>query len=340
MKNAKKACLIALAALAPILAGLPAQAQGAWVKKYDTKRVAEMLVVSRQLLVAAAEDSVVVSPDSGATWHVLLAEPNAQLRDVFLFDVKTGWAVGHPGVVLQLKPRTGETTTGAGRLQGVGETDFYSVFFRDPSTGWIGGAGGRLMSTQDGGLTWSTQTFQVSQGNAGAESAVQDILFLTAQNGVAILGGKSLVYSEDGGKVWKSLGFPANVTLDSLTYSGQTLWLAGGRRLTPTLTVAMLWRSDDFGKTWNNVPVGDLYGAVTGVWFADASTGFIAVKGKVYETKDGGATWTEKSDGTVAIEKVFGADAQTLWGIGGGAIYQFTLGAAPAPAPPASSAER
>ncbi len=333
MRNAKLLWMIVLGALA----ALPAQAQGTWVKTYDAKRVAEVHVVSRQLLVAVAEDSILASPDGGTTWHVLLTEPNAQLRDLFLFDAQTGWAVGHPGVVLQLKPSAaGGTGASAGRLQGVGETDFYTVFFRNPTTGWIGGAGGRLMTTQDGGLTWKTQTFQLPKGDSDTDTAIHAVLFLTDQNGVAMLGGKAVVYSEDGGKEWRSLAFPANVSLDALTHTGQTLWLAGGRRLTPTLTVGMLWRSDDFGKTWKTVPVGDLYGAVTSVWFADGTTGFIAVKGKLYSTQDGGATWTEASDGSVAIEKVFGADAHTLWGLAGGVIYHYTTGAAPTP-PPASS---
>jgi len=338
MRNAKLVGVIVLGALA----ALPAQAQGTWVKKYDTKRVAEVHVVSKQLLVAVAEDSILASPDSGTTWHVLLTEPNAQLRDLFLFDQRTGWAVGHPGVVLQLKPPAGgEPGPGAGRLlaEGVGEADFTAVFFRDRTTGWIGGADGRLMATHDGGLTWKTQKFQLPQGNSDTDTAIHAVLFLTDQNGVALLGGKALIYTEDGGTEWKSLAFPANVSLNALSNAGETLWLAGGRRLTPSLTVGMLWRSDDFGKTWKTVPVGEIYGAVTGVWFADATTGFIAVKGKLYATQDGGATWTEASDGSVAIEKVFGADAQNVWGLAGGAIYLFTT-AAPPPAPPSAGVGR
>lgn len=334
MRNAKLVWMVVMGALV----GLPAQAQGTWEKKYDSKRVAEVHVVSKQLLVAVAEDSILASTDGGTAWHVLLTEPNAQLRDLFLFDPQTGWAVGHPGVVLQLKPAgAGGAGPGAGRLQGVGETDFYTVFFRNPTTGWIGGAGGRLMTTQDGGVTWTSQTFQLPKGDSDTDTAIHAVLFLTDENGVALLGGKAVVYSEDGGKQWRSLAFPANVLLDALTHTGQTLWLAGGRRLTPTLTVGLLWRSDDFGKTWKTVPVGDLYGAVTSVWFADGSTGFIAVKGKVYSTQDGGATWAEASDGSVAIEKVFGTDAHTLWGLAGGAIYHYTTGAAPTTPPPSGT---
>ncbi len=88
------------------------------------------------------------------------------------------------------------------------------------------------------------------------------------------------------------------------------------------------------------MPVGDLYAAVTSVWFADANTGFIAAKGKVYQTQDGGATWTEKSDGSVAIEKVFGVDARTLWGLAGGAIYHYSPQAAPVTPPPAAAGGR
>ncbi len=333
MRNAKVIGVVGLWALA----ALPAQAQGAWVKKYDAKPVTEIQVVSPQLLAAAAGDSILISLNSGDNWQVRLSEPNAQLRDVHIFDQQNGWAVGAPGVVLQFKVST--TGPGAGRLQGVGEADFYTVFFRDANNGWIGGSGGRLMRTQDGGLSWNAQTFEVPQGESATDSAIRAVLFLTDKNGVAMLG-RMVAHTEDGGKQWLPLAFPANVALEALSQSGQTLWLAGGRKLTPTLTVAMLWRSDDFGKTWKTVPVGDLYAAVTSVWFADAKTGFIAAKGKVYQTQDAGATWTEKSDGSVAIEKVFGVDARTLWGLADGAIYHYSPQAAPVSPPPTAAGGR
>jgi photosystem II stability/assembly factor-like uncharacterized protein len=329
MKNGTVVGAIVLGALSV----LPAQAQGTWVKKYDAKPVAEIQVVSPQLMAAAAGDSILISLNSGDNWQVRLTEPNAQLRDVHIFDQQNGWAVGAPGVVLQFKVSV--VGPGAGRLQGVGEADFFTVFFRDAHNGWVGGSGGRLMRTQDGGLSWNTQTFQIPQGESAADSAVRAVLFLTEKNGVAMLG-RMVVYTEDGGKQWMPLAFPANVSLESLSHRGQTLWLAGGRKLTQTLTVGMLWRSDDLGKTWMTVPVGDLYGAVTSVWFADANTGFIAVKGKVYQTQDAGATWTEKSDGSVAIERLFGLDARTLWGLAGGAIYSYSPEAAPSAPPPAA----
>ena len=117
--------------------------------------------------------------------------------------------------------------------------------------------------------------------------------------------------------------FPQGTVLKALTRQGQTLWLGGGRQLTPTLVVAGLWRSDDSGKSWKAVSLGEMYGAVTGVWFADANAGFVAARGKVYATRDGGQTWTEVSDGSVAIDEIVGADAGTVWGIGGGAVYRY-----------------
>ena len=273
---------------------------------------------------AVAGDSILASVDGGENWQVLLTETDAQLRGAFLFDPQNGWVVGNPGVILKLEKLPNGMSVS--RMQNVPHADLQSVFFRDANTGWIGGADGTLLSTHDAGRAWSSRTFQVKKGSDSDSAAhvIRDILFLTETNGVALFGRNQVIFSDNGGEQWRPLAFPEGTVLETLARQGQTLWLGGGRQLTPTLAVAGLWRSDDLGKSWKAISLGEIYGAVTGVWFADASTGFLTARGKVYATRDGGQTWKEVSDGSVPIEKIVGVDANTLWGIAGGAIYRYT----------------
>jgi len=296
--------------------------RGTWVKKYEGKPIAQLLPMSDQIVVAVSGDSVLASVNAGENWNPMLTETGAELRGAFLFDPQNGWVVGSPGVIVKLEKLPNGMS--ANRLQNAPPGDLHSIFFRDADHGWIGGAEGALLSTRDAGRTWSSRTFQVKKesGGEGASETVRAVTFLSETNGAALFGGNRVIVSDDGGEKWRPVNFPKGTVLKALTRQGQTLWLGGGRQLTPTLVVAGLWRSDDAGKSWKAVSLGDVYGAVTGVWFADANTGFIAARGKVYATRDGGQSWTEVSDGSVAIDEIVGTDANTLWGIAGGVVYR------------------
>ncbi|MFQ5695318.1 MAG: WD40/YVTN/BNR-like repeat-containing protein, partial [Terriglobia bacterium] len=171
------------------------------------------------------------------------------------------------------------------------------------------------------------------------DSPVHQILFLTAQNGLLLIGEGRAVLTRDGGAEWFPLGFPPSIKFEAIARQGETVWLAGGRQLTPTLKVASLWRSHDLGQTWQPLAsVKKLSGTITSLWFADALTAYLAVDGKVYRTQDGGESWEEFSDGVVAIEKIYGSNVKNLWGLTPeGAVYQHAAAAEPEPEPAAPS---
>jgi photosystem II stability/assembly factor-like uncharacterized protein len=299
--------------------GAPASG-GTWVKKYEGKPIAQLLPMSDQIVVAVSGDSLLATVNAGENWYAVLTETGAELRGAFLFDPQNGWVVGSPALIIKLEKLPNGMV--ANKLQNPPPGDLHSIFFRDAEHGWIGGADGLLLSTQDAGRTWTSRALRVKESGEAASPIVRGITFLSGTNGAALFGSSQVIVTDNGGEQWRPVMFPKGAVLETLASQGQTLWLGGGRQLTPTLVVAGLWRSDDSGKSWKAVNLGEMYGAVTGVWFADASTGFIACRGKVYATKDGAQTWKEVSDGSVAIEKLAGSDARTLWGIAGGAIYK------------------
>ncbi len=322
----KKGLIRLLAALT--LAAFPVAAQegapasrGTWVKKHEGKPIAQLLPMSDQIVVAVSGDSLMATVNAGENWYAVLTETGTELRGAFLFDPQNGWVVGTPAVIIKLEKLPNGMV--ANKLQNPPPGDLHSIFFRDAEHGWIGGADGLLLSTQDAGRTWTSRAFRVKESGEAPSPVVRGITFLSESSGAALFGGSQVIVSDNGGEQWRPVTFPKGTVLETLTRQGQILWLGGGRQLTPTLVVAGLWRSDDSGKSWKAVNLGEMYGAVTGVWFSDASTGFIATRGKVYTTQDAGQTWKEVGDGSVAIEKIVGTDARTLWGVAGGAVYKF-----------------
>lgn len=298
----------------------PSAPAGTWVKKYEGKPIAQLLPMSDQIVIAVSGDSLMATVNAGENWYAVLTETGTELRGAFLFDPQNGWVVGSPALIMKLEKLPNGMV--ANKLQNPPPGDLHSIFFRDAQHGWIGGADGLLLSTQDAGRTWSSRALRVKESGEAPMPMVRGITFLSESNGAALFGNSQVIISDNGGEQWRPVTFPKGTLLETLTRQGQTLWLGGGRQLTPTLVVAGLWRSDDSGKSWKAVKLGDIYGAVTGVWFADATTGYIAAHGKVYTTQDSGQTWKEFSDGSVAIEKIVGATASTLWGSAGGAIYR------------------
>ncbi|MCU1267795.1 MAG: Cadherin-like beta sandwich protein [Acidobacteria bacterium] len=88
------------------------------------------------------------------------------------------------------------------RPTGVNET-LYDVTFSTPTRGWAVGAGGRILSSSDGGRTWTTQT-------SVSTSDLHTVHFANETAGV-VLGDGVVLTTNDGGAHWTSINISANV---------------------------------------------------------------------------------------------------------------------------------
>lgn len=316
-------------------ASVPASAQGAWVEQYKKERMNKLFVMSSQVVWAVGEGRVLVTLDGGVNWLPTYKDDEklaTVINDIIFIDTQNGWAVGSPGVVLQ----TSDNGRQWNQLKDIGHTDFQAVYFRDVDTGWIGGAKGRLLSTTNAGGNWNSSNFKFETGEDKDAQVIRAIAMASPTDALMLVDHNQVLVSNNGGAEWRRVRFPAGFEFHVLTRQGQTMWLAGARRLTPAYKVAALMRSEDGGKSWQAVNSANrLPAPITSLYFADASTTYLAVQGKVYVSRDGMSKWEQFSEGSVPIQKIYGADADNLWGLSDGAIYRYsTLPTAAAAAPP------
>jgi hypothetical protein len=160
---------------------------------------------------AAGRGRILATADAGATWTVQYQGP-AQVTLVDFVDARTGWAVALDGLLA--------TTDGGGCWRHLGEPaqPLVSVHFVDPRRGWgvtgstgarsnglpttvalgdgvpVQPAGGRLVVTDDGGLSW--------RDLATTPADVQSVCFSDPGHGWLGAGGH-LYRSTDGGTGWQ-----------------------------------------------------------------------------------------------------------------------------------------
>jgi photosystem II stability/assembly factor-like uncharacterized protein len=231
------------------------------------------------------------SKDSGATWTGIVTGLTLDLNRVRLAGGAADRVVVGGGCAVRRSNDGGETFF---RLpftaRDTGCTDGVASFsFPTSNTGYLLLASGRLLSTADGGRTFTRRTpVPVSQG--------LDILCTAERTCLAIGTTGGIQRTEDGGVSWTQV---ANVgRLDTLGQAdSQTLYATGIFR--------MLLKSTDGGATWDRKP--DLPAAnLRRIACGDALHCLIAMEvgTQLLRTTDGGDTFTSvvpSSDTTFAV---------------------------------------
>ena len=237
-----------------------------------TKLLIGMARAGDSFVAVGPRGHIVVSSDGGKTWKQAKVPVSSDLTAVWFASPKLGWAVGHDGVVL---------------------------------------------ATTDGGLTWAKQldgrvaaeiTLKDIQAKAAADPASEELQALLAesQRNVDIgpdkpfldvwfenettgfvVGAYNLIYrTTDGGKTWTSwfdrVPNPQFMSLYSIRPAGGEVYMSGEQ--------GTFFRLDRTTERFEARPVqyqGSLFGVVDA---GDAVLTF-GLKGNVFRSADGGATW-------------------------------------------------
>jgi photosystem II stability/assembly factor-like uncharacterized protein len=200
---------------------------------------------------------------------------------------------------------------------GAGDQDLNTVYFLDSKRGWVGGDGGYLSRTDDGGRTWVRQI-------VGTTDAINDIYFRDKEAGF-LLAGNTIFVTHDSGTRWSEARrfLPAefegaSVELYSVRFSSKKRgWVVGSVSRHDRVIDSILVHTDDGGETWKRQQAPSRLELIHIDFVNDQRGWIVGNGGTILNTRDGGDSWTAQNSGTNAtIYHVDFRDEKKGWAVG------------------------
>jgi len=181
---------------------------------------------------------------------------------------------------------------------GTSGQDLNTVYFVDSKRGWIGGDGGFLSRTEDGGRTWIQQTL-------GTTDAINDIYFRDKEAGF-LLAGNRIFVTRDNGTRWTEVRIflpaefdNADVELYSVRFSSKKKgWVVGSISRRDRVIDSILVYTDDGGETWARQRAPSRLELIHIDFVSDKRGWIVGNGGTILATVDAGQTWTKQTSGT------------------------------------------
>jgi len=262
-----------------------------------------------------AGSHVSISTDRGQTWHdaVVHAEDAAVQAGLPGPMTVTQYSDANDFVVT-ISHRFYVTNDGGQSFRQVLGGDprdagaaYATVEFSDFHTGKVLTSNGALLSTADGGRTWTRLDYPTTTGTAVA------MRFTSATEGWLVLGGK-LAHSTDGGATWSTPLTDFGMTnLQGMSWGDAAHgWTWNNGQLFVTANAGVTWTAVVMPNGMS-VSSAAMTGALTGV-----ATGYY---GSAATTQDGGVTW-QAVVSPPALGTLVRTTGQTVWALNGYALQR------------------
>lgn len=195
--------------------------------------------------------------------------------------------------------------------------DLNTVYFLDSKRGWVGGDGGYLSRTDDGGQSWMPQS-------VGTKDAINDIYFRDKEAGF-LLAGNTIFITRDNGTRWEvARSFSRNefegadVELYSVRFSSKKKgWVVGSVSRGDRVIDSVLVYTDDAGESWRRQTAPSRTELIHIDFVSDKRGWIVGEGGTILNTRDAGETWTRQTSGTTAtIYHVDFRDDKKGWAVG------------------------
>lgn len=209
---------------------------------------AEMLGAAwagQRVVAVGVHGIILLSDDQGTSWRQATQVPvDATLNAVSFSDDKTGWAVGHWGLILQT--RDGGESWEVQRSALDEDRPLFAVHFLDASHGVAVGLWSLILTTKDGGRHWVKQDLPAPEGARRADLNLFGLFVSPTGEFYAAAEKGFVLRSTDRGASWNYLrtGYKGSFWTGIAMKDG--VLLAGGLR-------GALYRSSDYGKNWSRI---------------------------------------------------------------------------------------
>ena len=175
-----------------------------------------------------------------------------------------------------------------------------AVHMHDERTGWAVGHDAVILRTGDGGETWSLVHRAPEE-----ERPLLDVWFRDERTGYAIGAYGYFLATGDGGTTWTSRAvseddFHLNALIPVIA-DGTDAQPTSSRRLFIAAEAGVVYRSDDEGLSWRELP-----SPYAGSWFGGLALDenrvlLTGLRGHLFRSGDGGETWMQLATGTHAL---------------------------------------
>ena len=248
------------------------------------------------------------------------------LQDVHFFDNQNGLVVGDNGLMLttddggktwkkkEINTRPQGATPGQrpGRPGGAGggppagfgggTPTLYNIYFVNEKLGYITGARGTILKSEDGGKTWNRKVARTEnagqnpnpnrRGRGGIRANLMGIQMISETVGFIAGSENTILKTTDGGETWIGSSERARVgetrnNLENIWFvSPTTGWVIG--------SYGSLLHTTDGGGTWKKLNAG-VDNNLFGIHFVNEQVGWISgQEGLILHTNDGGKTWKQQ----------------------------------------------
>lgn len=281
---------------------------------------------------------------------------DGMLHDVYFMDSQNGLVVGDAGLMLATA-NGGKTWTkreidvrppSAGQIQGRppgaggrpppgfrggGSPTLYNIYFVNEKIGYIIGARGTILKTEDGGKTWNRKIARSDAAGqnpnprrGGIRANLMGIQMISEKVGFIAGSENTILKTTDGGETWigsserARVGETRNNLEDIKFVSATTGWIVG--------SYGTLLHTNDAGETWEKRNTG-FDNNLFSIHFFDEKNGWICgQEGLILHTNDGGTTWKQqKTDTYDNLHDIIFVDNMVGWAVGDfGAILHTTDG--------------
>jgi photosystem II stability/assembly factor-like uncharacterized protein len=224
---------------------------------------------------------IVHSNDAGATWQQAKVPVSSDLTAVHFVDDRLGWAVGHDGVILHTSDGGASWTL---QLDGRKANEALLAAMERK-------AAAEPASEEAKTLLAEAQRYK----EQGADKPLLDVWFADARNGYAVGAYNLLFRTTDGGTSWEPWfdrsDNPKFFNLYAIRPAAGALYIAGEG--------GVVLKLDEAAQRFRALKV-PYNGSFFGVADAGSAVLLYGLRGNVWRSEDGGATWSQVQAGLPA----------------------------------------